>query len=129
LAAAVASAATVGVIVLNHAAHLALKATVVVTASKAVATVLKNAARLHPALKVVLKAAVISVPKVALSTVATALIHAITVRLAHRAVATMHAAAQAIASHRVAPRSSVQAISSLTMQAATQHPNARALKC
>jgi hypothetical protein len=55
---AVALVATAAVTVLNHAARLALKATVV-------ATVLKTVALLHRVLKVVLKVAVISVPKAA----------------------------------------------------------------
>ena len=152
-------AAIAVVTVLNHAARLVLKATAVVIASKAVATVLKTAAHLHPALKVVLKVAVISVPKAASShavisavnnaashlavakvdlspvaisaqtTVATALIHVTAVHHAHRVVATMHAAAQAIALHPVAPKSSVQATSNPTTLAVTQHPIARALKC
>ena len=152
-----ASAATEVVTVLNHAARLVLKATAVVIASKAVATVLKTAAHLHPALKVVLKVAVISVPKAAsshavisavnnaashlavakvdlspvaisaLTTVATASIHVTAVHHVHRVVATMHVAVPVIALH-VAPRSSVQATSSPTTPAAVK-ANAAARAC
>jgi hypothetical protein len=142
------------VIVLNHAAHLALKATEAVIASKIV--------RLHHALKVALRVAAISAQKDALShaannaalhlavakaalspaaisaltivaltaskhaTIATAVFPALQ---ALQAAATMPVVVQAIASHPVAPKSSVLVTSSHTTLAVMQHPSALAPKC
>jgi hypothetical protein len=153
-AAAVALVATVVVIVLNHAAHLALKATEAVIASKIV--------RLHHALKVALRVAAISAPRAAsnratisvannaalrlavakvvsspvainaLTTVAVTASKRATIATAvhhaHLAAVTTLVAVQAIALHLVAPRSLVQATSSPTMLAVMLHPSALAPK-
>jgi hypothetical protein len=94
LVAAVAALVAIAVVtVLNHAARLALKATAAVIASRAMVIVLKIAAHLHPALKVVLKVAVISAPKAAsshavISAVNNAASHLAVVKVALSPVAT-----------------------------------------
>jgi hypothetical protein len=111
--------------VLKVAAISALK-----VASNPVVTPAANSAALHLA---VAKAASSPVAINALTTVvAIALIHATAahpVLQALQAAVTMRAAAQAIASPPVAPRSLVLVTSSPTMPADTQHLSALALKC
>jgi hypothetical protein len=157
--AVVAALAAIAVVsVLNIVAHLVLKATEVVTASKAVAIVLKTVAHLLLALKDALKVAAISVQKVVLSQ---GVISAANNAVSHLAVVkpalsqeainaptiaaatalthatavphahqavTMRAAVPAIVL-LAAPKSWVLATSSHTMPVVMPHPSALALKC
>jgi hypothetical protein len=146
------------VIVLNLVAHLVLKATEVVTASKAVAIVLKTVAHLLLALKDALRVVAISVQKVVLSqgvisaannavshlavvkpalsqeainapTIAAATASTHATAVPHAHQAvTMHAAVPAIVL-LAAPKSWVLATSSHTMPVVMPHPSALALKC
>ena len=143
---------------MNLVAHLVLKATEVVTASKAVAIVLKTVAHLLLALKDALKVAAISAQKVVLSqgvisaannavshlavvkpalsqeainapTIAAATASTHATAVPHAHQAvTMHAAVPAIVL-LAAPKSWVLATSSHTMPVVMPHPSALALKC
>jgi hypothetical protein len=102
------------VIVLNLVAHLALKATEVVTASKAVAIVLKTVAHLLLALKDALKVAAISVQKLAQKVV-----------LSHGAISAANNAVSHLAV--VKPALSHVAINAPTIAAATASTHATAV--